>query len=336
MINENLKVQLFRDGIVKNGEREFTRLIGGFGENKPMFTLWQSAELLNDSTREISQNFNKNESQFEENVDYIDLKSAISGNDSDQYIEITRFLKEVGYSQNKLNATKQWLAFSFSGMMKLVKISKSQESWNIYNNFLEDYFKTKAENVVMRGTLEEEKEFIISEKKRIYGELSMEEDESTRFKLTMEIEKYNKQLSKIQSALDNKEIKTALENQAKLTESKKKMMTQADFGAKFNNKIGAKNIGKLFKIVGLAKKSLKNTVPYEKYCPKYAVTDINNKTGIASYLWNYRDCLKMIDYWLEDNGHYDEFYALTTKKDLQEFINIMYTKYVENPEKKIS
>lgn len=332
MMSENLKIQLFTEGIVKNNEREFTKLIGGFGDKKPSITDMQIAELLGYSkgVRQVREQMSRNINYFESGVHLLDLKDVA---DSDNNLEV---LKTLGYSNMAISKAKNIYILSEAGFLLYLKFAEGDKAVELYKDFIEDYFKTKAENVIMRGTLEEEKAFLISEKKRIYGELSMEEDESIRFNLTMEIEKYNKQLSKIQSALDNKEIKIALENQSKLTESKKKMMTQAEFGAKFNNKIGAKNIGKLFKIVGLAKKSLKNTVPYEKYCPKYAVTDINNKTGIASYLWNYRDCLKMIDYWLEDNGHYDEFYALTTKKDLQEFINIMYDKYVENPEKKIS
>lgn len=155
--NESKVIELFTDGKVKTKEgREFTRLIGGFGNDKPMFTIWQCGELLGITSREITQNYERNKENFTNNLDVIDLKSAITENDSDITVDITSFLKNVGYSQNKLNATKRWLTFSFSGMMKLVKIATTKESWNIYNDFLEDYFKTKAENVVMKKSIDKE------------------------------------------------------------------------------------------------------------------------------------------------------------------------------------
>lgn len=149
-------INLMTDGKVKTKDREFTRVIGGFGENNPMFTIWQTAELLGKATREIIQNYNNNASKFETGIDVIDLKSAINQNDSEMKPNVVKILKDIGYSQNKLNATKQWLSFSFSGIMKVVKIVESEEAWDIYNNFLEDYFKTKAENKILKATIQEQ------------------------------------------------------------------------------------------------------------------------------------------------------------------------------------
>ena len=39
-------MELFTDGIVKSGDRDFTRLVGGFGEDSPTITDKQVAELL--------------------------------------------------------------------------------------------------------------------------------------------------------------------------------------------------------------------------------------------------------------------------------------------------
>lgn len=149
-------INLITDGKVKTKDREFTRVVGGFGDDKPMFTIWQTAELLGKATREIIQNYNNNVSKFETGIDVIDLKSAINKNDSEIIPNVVKILKDIGYSQNKLNATKQWLSFSFSGIMKMVKIVESEEAWDIYNNFLEDYFKTKAENKILKATIQEQ------------------------------------------------------------------------------------------------------------------------------------------------------------------------------------
>lgn len=326
------ELKIFTDGVVKNGDREFTRLIGGFGENKPMFTIWQASELLGLRTAKVLENFTRNESNFEEDVDFTDLKSAVPQKDSDTTIDITSFLKNVGYSQNKLNATKRWLAFSFSGMMKLVKIATTKESWNIYDSFLEDYFKTKAENIVMKRTLEEEIEFIKGEKAMLIGTMIMEQDEQKRIEYTMQLERLNNRLSELKSSLDNKTIKKALDSQSKLKKSKKEYVNQTDFGARFNNKIGSKTVGKLLKIVGLAKKSYRKTTPYEQYIPKYAINDIDNeevRRFDVSYKWAYEPCVEFIDKWLTKHNRYEEFYSITDKTKLTAYINSLYNIYVK-------
>ena len=129
----NKGLELFTDGKFKTSSgRDFTRMIGGFGEGKPMFTIWQAGELLNLRTGKVVEDYTRNASNFEINIDYKDLKSAKNRK------EINNFLKGIGYSQSKLNATSQWLTFSLSGLLKLIKISDIS---NDYTKFLKEYFK---------------------------------------------------------------------------------------------------------------------------------------------------------------------------------------------------
>ena len=53
-------INLFTKGEVKTGDKTFTRLVGGFGEDNPMFLIWQASELVNQETRELVQNFERN------------------------------------------------------------------------------------------------------------------------------------------------------------------------------------------------------------------------------------------------------------------------------------
>ncbi|WP_061328804.1 hypothetical protein [Clostridium botulinum] len=231
MRNEELK--LFTSGKVKTGKREFTRLIGGFGEDKPMFLLWQCSELLGLKTKALGENFTNNEDKFQKNIDFIDLKFAIDKTDSEINIDITKFLKEVGYSQNKLNATKRWLAFSFSGMMKLVKIATTKESWEIYDRFLEDYFKTKAENKVMKKTLNEEKEFLTERKKFILGSMFMEQDEQKRMDLFRENEKISNRIKDIDVVLNKEKVIQELQPKIKIADSVTNTNNCYDLGVSF-------------------------------------------------------------------------------------------------------
>jgi phage antirepressor YoqD-like protein len=239
-MGENKIIKLFTGEKVQTNGREFTKLLGGFGENKPMFTVWQSSELLGKATREIIQNYNNNFDKFELNVDVVDLKSAINQNDSDSKASITNVLKNIGYSQNKLNATSQWLGFSFSGMMKLVKIIESEESWNIYNEFLEDYFKTKAENIVMEKTLEESKQAIIEERKYILGSVLFEKDAIKKMELLERDKKLEEQ-----------------EKQIDITLAKEKLMEQVQdslaISERFTNSNKLYDVGEFSKILNIPK-----------------------------------------------------------------------------------
>lgn len=166
-MSEGKVIKLFTDGEVKIKDRKFTRLMGGFGNDKPMFTIWQAGEFLGLRIAKVVENFARNNNKFTKDIDYRDLKSVVPQKDNENIIDITGFLKNIGYSQNRLNRTKQWLIFSYSGMMKLVKIATTKESWEIYDRFLEDYFKTKAENQVMKESIEDEIKELQNEKSSI-------------------------------------------------------------------------------------------------------------------------------------------------------------------------
>lgn len=336
-MSEEKIIKLFTDGDVSMGDKSFTRLMGGFGNNKPIFTAWQAGDLLNLPTSKIVENYTRNASKFQVNVDFKDLKSAIPQKDSQKVVDITKFLKDVGYSQSKLNATKQWLIFSYSGMMKLVKIATTKESWEIYDRFLEDYFKTKAENQVMKDSIEDELAELEEDRYKISGLAVFNPIQDNRIEAQKRLLNLDNRIAKMKSAIDNKQIQEALKNQSLLTKRKhgSKFVSQGDFGERFNNKIGSKTIGKLFKIVGLAKKSCDKTMPYQEFVPKYAVNIINNEREIPYeiyYKWNYELCSSLINKWLLNHDYIGQFYSLTEKEEIKKFIDQLYDKYINHIE----
>ncbi|EQB4341606.1 phage antirepressor KilAC domain-containing protein [Clostridium botulinum] len=281
---ENEELKLFANGKVKTGEREFTRLLGGFGDDKPMFLIFQASELLGLGSRDITRNFERNESNFEKDIDYIDLKMAVPEKDSETNIDITTFLKEVGYSQNKLNATKRWLAFSFSGMMKLVKIATTKESWEIYNRFLEDYFKNKAENKVMKKTLDEEKEFLTERKKFILGSMFMEQDEQKRMDLFRENEKISNRIKEIDVVLNKEKVIQELQPKIKIADSVTNTNNCYHLGT-IAKILDIKDMGRnnLFKWLKKKEILIDNNAPYQRYMKYFKVITVTNRyTNIAN------------------------------------------------------
>lgn len=281
-------IELKTNGNVKTSDdREFTRLVGGFGEDKPMFLVWQAGELLGLNTKAITENFNNNTNSFELNVDYLDLKSALDENDSDRHIDITGFLKNIGYSQNRLNATKQWLAFSFSGMMKLVKIATTKESWEIYDRFLEDYFQTKAENhelkKELKQTLEEQLEVLQEHKKFILGSMFMEQDDSKKIELFNESEKLTIEISKLEQQLERR--KTIEDLQPKIHIANTILDTQSayDVGS-FAKILGIDGMGRnnMFKWMRGQGLLMKRNEPYQKYMKYFKVIPVVNAQGYTN------------------------------------------------------
>lgn len=87
------ELKLFTDGIVKSGEREFTRLVGGFGDNKPVISTKQIAELMSYDVKVVNQTLNRNINEFIKEEGYIkDLKEVT---ESDHNLET---LKTLGYT----------------------------------------------------------------------------------------------------------------------------------------------------------------------------------------------------------------------------------------------
>jgi hypothetical protein len=105
-------------------------------------------------------------------------------------------------------------------------------------------------------------------------------------------------------------------------------VNQSTFGSNFNVSLSSKRVGKLLKVVGIAQPSKNKTTPYSIYIPKLAKTNTTEK--YSTHNWHYTECLKKIDKWLVSNGHYDEFYTIESRDDLEKYVDTLYDKYVSN------
>lgn len=296
------------DGIVKTKDgREFTRLIGGFGDDNPIFTIWQVAELLNTETRTIFRNFENNKKRFENLIDYRDLRLAI--HDRDNEINLKDY-----YHSNKLNATKQWIVFSQSGLLKMLKISNTKESWDIYENFIEDYFKTKVELIVAEKTIEENSNTLVDTKKMLLGSIFLEKDDSKRMNLMCQVEKINDQLIENAKTLAKEET----------IEKFKDIVTIAD---KFTNSKSCYDIGLFAKILDIPQmgrnnlykwmrkeKMLQiNNAPYQNMMDKFKVIKVDNNGYICTKTLLKGDGVKFVVNRLIKSGYINN---LTTEEVL--------------------
>ena len=103
--------------------------------------------------------------------------------------------------------------------------------------------------------------------------------------------------------------------------------SQADFGNRFRVSIGSVTVGKLFKSIGLAKSSKGKTEPYRQFISKYATTEIVK--GHPTFRWHHENCLNFLENWLKENKILEEFYSISTEKEMLKFINKLYNERLE-------
>jgi hypothetical protein len=169
---ENKIIKLFTGEKVKSKEREFTKLLGGFSETSPIITDRQIADLLgySNGARNVRERLNRNNDDkkniehFKFGVHILDLKSSVADDDTTR-----NTLKTLGYTDQAINLAKNIYVFSESGFLLYLKFAENEKSVEIYKNFIEEYFKTKAENNVLKATLQEQIETLKEQYYVIFG-----------------------------------------------------------------------------------------------------------------------------------------------------------------------
>ena len=160
-------IKLVTKDSVSINNREFTRVMGGFNENSVIVTVKQIGELLDKEDKHINEVINRNIKSFT-NEYLLDLKS-VSLNDRD--IEM---LNSLGYSKQSISNSKNIYILSQAGFLLYLKFAEGDKAIELYKNFIEDYFKTKAENIVMEKTLQEILKLLQDEKVFILGSMFVE------------------------------------------------------------------------------------------------------------------------------------------------------------------
>lgn len=276
------ELKLFTDGIVEVEDYEFTRLVGGFGNDNPVITTKQVAELLGYEQRTVNQTINRNKYEFEENVHIIDIKKVIT--QSDNNLEM---LKSLGYTNMAIAKAKNIYILSKAGFLLYLKFAEGDKAIEIYKNFIEDYFKTKAENKVMKETIEDQIEKWEEIKGMAIGKAVIAKTDEIRNKYLFEMEEANKQLEKLHASLKAQEIVKKLQPKLHIAETLTESSEAYDIGT-FSKILGAKGYGRNNMFAWLKEKEIlmRNNEPYQRYMNYFKVLQVNkgNYTGIKTLL----------------------------------------------------
>ena len=126
------------------GEYEFTGIEGGFGEGKKAMLVKDIAEIHGRPVFKVNELINRNIKRFKDGIDVIDLKEN----------NFAIFLKDSGFNQAQINASKNIYLLSERGYSKLLKILEDDKAWEIYEELVDNYFNMRSEQKKLPSTRE--------------------------------------------------------------------------------------------------------------------------------------------------------------------------------------
>lgn len=280
MTNSNLQL-VTGDKISTKDGREFTRLVGGFGNDNPTITDKQVAELLGykDGARHVRRQVNENVKYFNFEHDVNDLKRA------EQIPTLTNTLISLGYAKQSITQAENIYIFSKAGFLLFLKFAEGDKAVELYKDFIEDYFQTKAENIVMKQTLEEELEFLIEQKIIACGRVICDPDESKKIEWFQEAERLNIRIKNIEIALSKEKLMKALEPTIAIADKFTDANEAYDVGV-FSKVLRIKGLGRNNLFAWMREKGIlmKSNNPYQKYLQYFKVLPLDNPfTGKIDY-----------------------------------------------------
>ena len=202
-MQENKIIKLFTGEKVQTKEREFTRVMGGFSETSPIITTKQIGELLEytNGDKTVNLNLKRNLKHFTEGVDVLDVKKSVSDGNP-----VCEALKSLGYTKQSMSNSKNIYVLSEAGFLLYLKFAEGDKSVELYKDFIEDYFKTKSENIVMEKTLQESKESFIEERKYILGSVLFETNTVKKMELLERDKALEEQIKQIDITLAKEQL----------------------------------------------------------------------------------------------------------------------------------
>ena len=268
-------IKLVTKDSVSINNREFTRVMGGFNENSVIVTVKQIGELLDKEDKHINEVINRNIKSFT-NEYLLDLKS-VSLNDRD--IEM---LNSLGYSKQSISNSKNIYILSQAGFLLYLKFAEGDKAIELYKNFIEDYFKTKAENIVMEKTLQETLKLLQDEKVFILGSMFVEQDNSKKMELFNRSEVLNNKIKDIEITLSKENLIEQMQDTIVIADSFTNSDGLYDIG-NFAKILDIKGLGRnnLFKWLKENKILMDSNSPYAIYSDYFKVIPVT-KNGFNS------------------------------------------------------
>ena len=273
-------IKLVTKDSVSIDNREFTRVMGGFNEDGIVITTNQIGELLDKKVIHINESINKNIEHFTSEY-IIDLKVI---DQTDNNLEL---LKSLGYTTMQIAKAKNIYILSQAGFLLYLKFAEGDKAIELYKNFIEDYFKTKAENIVMEKTLQETLKLLQDEKVFILGSMFVEQDNYKKMELFNRSEVLNNKIKDVEITLSKENLLEQMQDTIAIADSFTNSDGLYDIG-NFAKILDIKGFGRtnLFKWLRESKILMEGNSPYAMYSEYFKVIPVttNGFTSIKPLL----------------------------------------------------
>lgn len=280
-------INLLTNGVVENKDRMFTRLVGGFNEKESVITDLQIAELLGYKmgARSVRHRISENIKSFDRGLHYLDLKNVVS--EQNDNLEL---LNSLGYSKMAISKAKNIYILSKAGFLLYLKFAEGEKAVEIYKDFLEEYFQTKAENEHMKKSIQGMLDDLQQERAILIGKTVIAKNETERLEAIQLLENKNKQIIELEKSLSEEELIKKLESKLHIGEVIENSKSDYDIGT-FAKILKIQGMGrnKMFEWLRNEKILMENRIPYQQYMKYFTVIPVtknnitNNKPLIKSH-----------------------------------------------------
>ena len=131
-----LPCEITIEGEFNLGDKIISIVKGGFGPDQKILSEMQIAELHNKELKHVRDAIGRMKSKLIQWVDYIDLNDCL---------HVGNYLDMFGYTKQQRTA-KHFYILSERGYFKLAKHFNDDESWDVFESLLNEYFKKPSSN----------------------------------------------------------------------------------------------------------------------------------------------------------------------------------------------
>ena len=288
---EEVKMKLTKtnDSISIKG-KEFTRLLGGFGDDKVILTDKQLGELLgyNIGARQVRRHLEANLQHFEEGLHYIDLKRVPTMENNVEGVlqkhASDEQLISLGYAKQSISQAEHIYIFSEAGFLLYLKFAEGDNAVELYKEFIEKYFKTVAQKKLLEKTVEEMISELEDKRATLLGKMFMTGNTTLKMEYFNESEELNRQIQKHTNTLTSVKALDNVKTELALADSFTQSNHTWDVGM-FSKVLNIKGLGRnnMFDYFREKKFIMKNNTPYERYMEYFKITPvINSKNGFVN------------------------------------------------------
>ena len=172
---------------------------------------------------------------------------------------------------------------SQAGFLLYLKFAEGDKAVEIYKDFIEDYFQTKAENKIMKKTIKEEIEFLNEQKALLLGKSFLSTNHDERFDMYNQTEDINRRIVEMEKSLTKENVIEQLQPKLHIANVISESKSCFDMGT-FSKVLNINGLGRNNMFAWLRDHEILRDCnePYQRYMKYFKVIPVVSRTGYTS------------------------------------------------------